>query len=80
MKTAISGWHTNGAGLIHWSENKGVIGHFTESDGLSNSDIHAVYDDRMGYLWLPSNYGLMRLHKKSGRIQAFFRAKWYRRQ
>jgi hypothetical protein len=64
---------TNGAGLIHWSENKGVIRHFTESDGLSNSDIHAVYDDRMGYLWLPSNYGLMRLHKKSGRIQAFFK-------
>ena len=64
---------TNGAGIIHWSEKKGVIRHFTESDGLSNSDIHAVYDDRMGYLWLPSNYGLMRLHKESGRIQAFFK-------
>ena len=64
---------TNGAGLIHWSAEKGVIRHFTESDGLSNSDIHAVYDDRMGYLWLPSNYGLMRLHKESGRIQAFFK-------
>ncbi len=27
----------------------------------------------MGFLWLPGNYGLMRLHRESGRIQVFFK-------
>lgn len=64
---------TNGAGLVRWSVEKGIIKNYSESEGLSNNDIHAVYDDGMGYLWLPSNYGLMRLHKDSGRIRVFFK-------
>lgn len=64
---------TRGGGLIHWSVEKGIIHHFTTSNGLSNNDIHAVYPDNMGHLWLPGNYGLMRLHKESGRIRVFFK-------
>lgn len=64
---------TKGAGLIEWSEKNGILRHFTTNEGLSNNDIHAIYDDGMGYLWLPSNYGLMRLHKESGQIQVFFK-------
>jgi signal transduction histidine kinase/DNA-binding response OmpR family regulator len=64
---------TRGGGLIKWSAEAGIIRKYTTSDGLSNNDIHAVYDDHLGYLWLPSNYGLMRLHKESGRIQVFFK-------
>ncbi len=64
---------TRGSGLIQWSVEKGIIRHFTESDGLSNNDVHAVYPDNANCLWLPSNYGLMRLHRPSGRIQVFFK-------
>jgi len=64
---------TRGGGLIHWSADRGIIRQFTESDGLSSNDIHAVYADTRGFLWLPGNYGLMRLHRESGRIQVFFK-------
>jgi signal transduction histidine kinase/DNA-binding response OmpR family regulator/ligand-binding sensor domain-containing protein len=64
---------TRGSGLIQWSVEKGIIRHLTESDGLSNNDVHAVYPDNSNCLWLPSNYGLMRLHRPSGRIQVFFK-------
>ena len=64
---------TRGGGLIEWSEEKGTVRQFTTSEGLSNNDIHAVYPDSTGCLWLPSNYGLMRMNKASGRIQVFFK-------
>ena len=60
-------------GLIHLDPNTGKYRRYTTSDGLSNNDIHAVYADSLGFLWLPSNYGLMRLHKGTGRIQVFFK-------
>ena len=67
-------WLTSrGGGLIEWSEEKGIIRHLTTEEGLSNNDIHAVYPDASANLWLPSNYGLMRLQKSTGRIQVFFK-------
>jgi signal transduction histidine kinase/DNA-binding response OmpR family regulator/ligand-binding sensor domain-containing protein len=64
---------TRGGGLLQWSAEKGIIRKFTTSEGLSNNDIHAVYPDGQGYLWLPGNYGLTRLNKETGNIQVFFK-------
>jgi len=64
---------TRKGGLIDLDPNTGKYRRYTTSEGLSNNDIHAVYADSLGFLWLPSNYGLMRLHKGTGRIQVFFK-------
>ncbi len=64
---------TRGGGLLQWSDQKGLVRKFTTAEGLSNNDIHAVYPDGQGYLWLPGNYGLTRLNKKTGNIQVFFK-------
>jgi len=64
---------TRGGGLLQWSAEKGIIRKFTTSEGLSNNDIHAIYPDGQGYLWLPGNYGLTRLNKETGNIQVFFK-------
>ena len=64
---------TKGAGLIRWNPNTGAARKYTEKDGLSNRNLHAVYEDVQGFLWLPSDFGLMRFHKASGQVQAFFK-------
>ncbi|MFM8372426.1 MAG: histidine kinase dimerization/phospho-acceptor domain-containing protein, partial [Bacteroidota bacterium] len=63
---------TKGAGLIRWDPQTGTARKYTEKEGLSNRNIHAVYEDAQGFLWLPSDFGLMRFHKASGQVQAFF--------
>ena len=64
---------TKGAGLIRWNPNTGAARKYIEKDGLSNRNLHAVYEDTQGFLWLPSDFGLMRFHKASGQVQAFFK-------
>ena len=64
---------TKGCGLIRWVPGAGNWKQFTTEDGLSNNDIHAIYEDDRGHLWLSSNYGLMRFYKDSGNVQAFFK-------
>ncbi|MEY3369070.1 MAG: hypothetical protein RI973_2225, partial [Bacteroidota bacterium] len=56
---------THGNGLIRWNPATGEQRIFTTADGLSNDKLHAVYPDRSGYLWLPSDFGLMRFEKAS---------------
>ncbi len=65
---------TKGAGLIRWNPQTGAARKYTEKEGLSNRNIHAVYEDAQGFLWLPSDFGLMRFHKASGQVQAFFKS------
>jgi signal transduction histidine kinase/ligand-binding sensor domain-containing protein/DNA-binding NarL/FixJ family response regulator len=65
---------THGGGLLRWNPANGETKQFTIENGLSNDLVHAVYPDRSGHLWLPSDFGLMRFHKNSGRVQTFFEA------
>ncbi|WP_185731520.1 hybrid sensor histidine kinase/response regulator transcription factor [Larkinella rosea] len=62
---------TRGGGLIRWEQKTGRWQQFTQEQGLSNNDIYSVHEDRNGYLWLPSNYGLMRFHKQTHQVQVF---------
>lgn len=58
-------------GLIHWNLDTGVYRQFTTKDGLSDDMIYAVYEDDYGFLWLPSNKGLMRFDKKTHQVHTF---------
>lgn len=56
---------THEGGLIKFGPEKGVLKHFTVATGLSDNVIYAILEDDNGFLWLSSNYGLMRFNKKS---------------
>ncbi len=62
---------TQGDGLIRWDRAKDEIQQFTNTNGLSNNVIYAVYEDDFGYLWLPSNYGLMRFNKQTHEVTTY---------
>lgn len=64
---------TRGAGLIHWNSDTDAIRQFNTETGLSNNNVHAVYPDDNGYLWLPSDYGLMRFKPADGSVQTFLK-------
>jgi len=51
----------NGINRIILDTNRNVINiaHLGISDGLSNSRIHRIISDELGYLWISSNYGIM---------------------
>ena len=52
-------------GLIKWDQEKETIDVYDRTNGLYNENIYAVIEDKHGYLWLPSDYGLIRFHKKT---------------
>jgi signal transduction histidine kinase/CheY-like chemotaxis protein/ligand-binding sensor domain-containing protein len=57
---------TRGGGLIKWIPKTGEYKHYTVATGLSDNVIYGILEDDDGYLWLSSNYGLMRFHKTKG--------------
>jgi ligand-binding sensor domain-containing protein/signal transduction histidine kinase len=50
---------TDGGGLVGYDH--GVFRWYSEADGLTNSFIRAVYEDREGTLWIGTDDGLFRL-------------------
>lgn len=56
---------THEGGLIKFDPEEGVLKHFTVATGLSDNVIYAIMEDDNGFLWLSSNYGLMRFNKDS---------------
>ncbi len=62
---------TRGNGLWRWDREQNTVTSFTQNDGLSNNVIYAVYEDDYGYLWLPSNYGLMRFNKTTYDVNTY---------
>ena len=62
---------TAGGGLIFWDRKDNHIRQYTTDDGLSNNVIYAAYPDEEGFLWLPSNKGLMRFEKSTGDVITF---------
>lgn len=59
---------TRGGGLTKWDRKNNTVKQFTTTDGLSHDIIYAAYDDGLGHLWLPSNYGLMQFDKRTGSV------------
>lgn len=65
---------TRGAGLLHWDAQTGRIEQYDTQKGMPHNNIHAVYPDSYGFLWLPSDKGLVRFQKSSGFIQTFYKS------
>jgi signal transduction histidine kinase/DNA-binding response OmpR family regulator/ligand-binding sensor domain-containing protein len=65
-------WLASGdAGLIQWNRQTGVQRQYTRGEGLSSNNLYAVYEDKRGYLWISSDYGLMRFNKADGQVTVY---------
>lgn len=62
---------TRGGGLIRWDRAEGGFQQFTVKDGLSSNIIYAAYPDDNGFLWLPSQNGLMRFSPSNNIARIF---------
>ncbi len=58
---------TFGSGLnkIEIQNNKHIFKHYTQSNGLSNNVVYAVFDENNGNLWLSTNKGLSKFEVKT---------------
>lgn len=50
---------TANSGMIRWDQLRNKYRQFRRSEGLSNDNVHAIYADRRGHLWLSSDHGIM---------------------
>ncbi|OIN55571.1 sensor histidine kinase, partial [Arsenicibacter rosenii] len=62
---------TLGGGLIRWNRKSGEYKQYTTKDGLSDNTIYAIYEDKLGRLWLPSNNGLMSFQKDTHQLSIY---------
>jgi len=53
---------TEGGGLVHYDRDNNQFHVYNTSDGLPNSAIHAILEDKQGNLWLSTNQGLCKFH------------------
>lgn len=63
---------TGDGGLIRWSpDGKVPIRQYTMADGLPSMVVHAAYEDSLGYLWLPTENGILQINKKTSLSRAY---------
>lgn len=63
---------TANAGLIRWDQFRNTYRQFRHSEGLTNDNIHAIYPDRIGRLWLSSDRGIMQFDPARLTTRAYF--------
>lgn len=63
---------TANSGMIKWDRERNEYRQFRHSEGLSNNNIHAIYPDRRGRLWLSSDNGIMQFDPVRLRTRAYF--------
>lgn len=63
---------TANSGMIRWDRSRNIHRQFRRSEGLSNDNIHAVYPDRRGRLWLSSDHGIMQFDPVKLTTRAYF--------
>ena len=62
---------SRGGGLIRWNRTTNEFISYTVHTGLSHDIIYAIYEDDFGFLWMPSDLGLMRFEKATGICRTF---------
>ena len=66
---------TDGGGLIKLTISPQMTiekkEQFTIADGFSSNIIYAVYEDDNNNLWIPSNYGLIKMNKTTYTVKAY---------
>jgi ligand-binding sensor domain-containing protein/signal transduction histidine kinase len=58
---------TDGGGINRFDSATDSFIHFSEEDGLPNSVIYGIQEDRDGFLWLSTNQGIARFNPVTGR-------------
>ena len=63
---------TSSGGLLRW-DRRAPVGQQTQviyrENGLLNGVVYAVYEDNHQHLWLPTDYGIVQLDKKSLQVR-----------
>jgi signal transduction histidine kinase/DNA-binding response OmpR family regulator len=62
---------TANAGLIRWNKVTGEQRQYSKLNGLSSNNLYAVYEDKRGFLWISSDYGLMRFNKAEEQVTLY---------
>jgi two-component sensor histidine kinase/ligand-binding sensor domain-containing protein len=74
---------TNGEGLIRWDRKridktnrsgKSIFQQFTIANGLSSNVLYSVMSDDFGFLWISSEFGLMRFNPRDGSVKTYTQA------
>ncbi|MEL6851218.1 MAG: two-component regulator propeller domain-containing protein, partial [Bacteroidota bacterium] len=65
------GTYGNGFYQIDWQGR--VRQHFSEKDGLANNFVFGILPEGERYLWLSTNYGLVRFDREKGAFRTFHR-------
>jgi signal transduction histidine kinase/CheY-like chemotaxis protein/class 3 adenylate cyclase/ligand-binding sensor domain-containing protein len=73
-KDGIFWMATRGGGLIRWDRRENTFKSFTTREGLSHNVIYAIGEDDFGFLWMSSDFGLMRFEKSTGICRTFLQA------
>lgn len=71
------GWFwlaTKGGGLIRLNPASGEYKQYTIKEGLSDNVTYASYEDDFGYLWVPSNKGIMRIRLADFNVNTYLKA------
>ncbi|MFL3015820.1 MAG: SpoIIE family protein phosphatase [Candidatus Neomarinimicrobiota bacterium] len=62
---------TYGEGFSSFNMVTKEVNHFGINDGLPNSHLYCIYEDKSGYLWMSSNYGIIRFDPKTEKFRQF---------
>ncbi|HJW30407.1 MAG TPA: two-component regulator propeller domain-containing protein, partial [Saprospiraceae bacterium] len=62
---------SRGGGLIKWNRESNHFQSYTVNEGLSHNVIYAIFPDQHGFLWMPSDKGLMQFEKSTGICRTF---------
>ncbi len=78
-ETGVFWLATQGGGVIRWeparsAQDTSVYEQIRTQEGLSNNYIYAIYGDEYQNLWMPSDFGLMQMDRKSLQVKTYFKA------
>ena len=59
-------------GLIKWERNTRLVTHFEIPEGIVKPNLHAIFEDKKGRFWMPSDRGLIYFDPVTHFVQIFF--------
>ncbi|GAB3933116.1 hypothetical protein GCM10028804_48610 [Larkinella terrae] len=62
---------TNGEGLYRWDSKTNAIRQFTITAGFPSDVLYRIEPDEFDHLWISSDYGLIRFHRKSFAVNTY---------
>ncbi|MFZ4560222.1 MAG: sensor histidine kinase [Saprospiraceae bacterium] len=63
---------TRGQGLLRWERDRRRITVFGPAEGIINPTLHAVFEDKKGRFWMPSDRGLVYFDPNTLAVHVFY--------